>query len=1144
LLRRRNLAALSVRLWGIEVSGVFPSRLCAAAHIAAASGAIAMLVSPGVRSETSDPLVVGFEQPPASAKPRVWWHWIDGNVSQEGIRQDLAWLNGIGVGGVHNFDAALAGPGGGAAPLVDEPVAYLTPRWRDMFRFAVTQARQLAMEFTIAASPGWSESGGPWVKPEQAMKKLVWSETLVVGGKRFNGRLPQPPRVTGPFQSVPNTSVPFASDEKLPDYYADAAVIAYPAPATEALDTAANPTVTSSSGTIDPQVLSDGDFSKAVSLPYGDGKTAWLQFAYTKPQRIQSITISVARPSGLAPSDMSTGGSIWLEASDDGQAFHRVVAVPRDGAPEQTVSFAPTTARMFRLVLDRPALRTNPLEELLGLSSGPPPTAHQIFECVLHTGPRVNRFEDKAGFTTRAIEPGDDTVAIDAKEAIAKGAVVDLSGKLRPDGTLDWVAPRGRWIVLRYGYSLTGRTNHPASREGTGFEVDKLNKNHVKAYFDAYLAEYVKALGADAIGKQGLQYMLTDSYEARIANWTDDILAQFTTRRGYDPRPWLPVLTGRVVVSSAASDRFLWDFRQTLGDLIADAHYGQLSASLHEHGMGRYGESHESGRAFVGDGMQVKKSADVPMGALWSSTLGQPRETFDADIRESASVAHIYGQNLVAAESLTAFGNTFAFTPETLKVYADRELAMGLNRFVIHTSVHQPDNRPGPGVTLGPFGQWFTRHETWAGQAAPWISYLTRSAYLLQQGRFVADIAYLYAEGNNITNLFGRNPPPIPPGYNFDYVNSDALINVFTVKDGRLSTPSGMSYRVLVLDPSTARMSLPVLRKIRDLAEQGATVIGARPIMTPSLADDEAEFTAITARLWGPETGQGRESVVLTAPLNEALHKLSIEPDCTFNGTTAGQDLRYVHRALEDGELYFVANGSADAQSLEASFRLSGRAPEIWRADTGERRPASYRVEGSRTVVPLKLEPYDAVFVVYRQGTTETRRDVPSAAAATVQTLQGPWAITFPPALGAPANARFDALSSWTSNSDPGIKYFSGTATYTKTLVADKQWFSRNRHVHLNLGDVKNIAEISINGRSVGVLWKKPFVVDVTSALRPGKNHLEVKVTNVWPNRMIGDKQPGALRIAHATFDPFKADSPLLPSGLLGPVTVETVSEP
>jgi hypothetical protein len=630
--------------------------------------------------------------------------------------------------------------------------------------------------------------------------------------------------------------------------------------------------------------------------------------------------------------------------------------------------------------------------------------------------------------------------------------------------------------------------------------------------------------------------MLTDSYEAGIANWTDDMFEQFRKRRGYDAKPWLPVLAGRIVDSAAASDKFLWDFRQTLGDLIADAHYGQLSESLHARGMKRYGESHENGRAFVGDGMQVKKSADVPMGALWASAPWAQRDSYDMDIRESASVAHIYGQNLVAAESLTAFGNTYAFTPEILKPFADRELAMGLNRFVIHTSAHQPDDRPGPGATLGPFGQWFTRHETWSEFAAPWVSYLTRSAYLLQQGRFAADIAYLYGQDDNITNLFERRRPVIPRGYAFDFVNADALVNVFSVKDGMLVTPSGMHYRVLALDPSTQRMSLPVLRKIAALVEQGAIVVGPRPTMTPSLADDTAEFDRLVGELWGSGKVAGGE------PLDAAMNRLRILPDCTFSGDDP--ELRYVHRKLESGDVYFITNGTERAQVIDASFRVSGLSPDIWRADSGEVRPASYRTESGRTVVPLKLEPGAALFVVFRQPAAAPSRTVPESVTSQLAEVRGPWNVSFQADRGAPAQARFDTLSSWTTNSEPGIRYFSGTATYTASFNASRNWLAKNARVRLDLGDVKNIAEVSVNGKVVGVAWKAPFVVDVTDAIKSGSNRLEVKVANLWPNRMIGDKQPGAQQIAHATFDPFKADSPLLPSGLLGPVVLSQSTHP
>lgn len=1102
---------------------------------AVVGGVLIMAGAPASERPTTDTLEAGFLNPPNAAKPRVWWHWMDGNVSREGIQKDLAWLNQVGIGGVHNFDAALGGPGREAALLVDERIAYLTPRWRETFRYAVGQAQLFGMEFTIAASPGWSESGGPWVKPAEGMKKLVWSEARIRGGNGSKPRVAAPPRTTGPFQNVPFGGSLFAATEAPPEYYADIGVIAFPAPQTEVATT--KPVITTSSGKLEIEQLSDGDLAKPLSLPYGSGDTDWIQFAYPKPQRLQALTVSVQRPDFGTPSDMETGGAIRFEASDDGRTFRKVIDVPRSGAVQQTISFAPVTARTFRLVLERPRPQPSVLDMLMGRPSPPPPKEHYVLECVPHVTARVHRFEDKAGFSTRAIPATDDTPVAAGADALARNSVVDLTNKLRPDGTLDWVAPKGDWVVLRFGYSLTGRINHPASKEGTGLEVDKLNREHVKTYFDAYFGEYAKTLDALSIGKQGLQFMLTDSYEAGISNWTDDMFEQFRQRRGYDAKPWMPVLAGHIVDSAAASDKFLWDFRQTLGDLIADAHYGQLSESLHAKGMKRYGESHENGRAFVGDGMQVKKSADVPMGALWASAPWAQRDSYDMDIRESASVAHIYGQNLVAAESLTAFGNTYAFTPEMLKPFADRELAMGLNRFVIHTSAHQPDDRPGPGATLGPFGQWFTRHETWSELAAPWVSYLTRSAYLLQQGRFVADIAYLYAQDDNITNLFDRRKPVIPQGYAFDFVNADALINVFNVKDGMLVTPSGMQYRVLALDPSTQRMSLALLRKIAALVEAGATVVGARPAMTPSLADDAAEFDRLASELWG------RGKVLENQPLDAAMGRLEIAPDCTFSGDP-DPELRYVHRKLERGEIYFITNGTDRAKVVDANFRVAGLAPEIWRADSGEVRPASYRTEGGRTVVPLNLEPNAALFVVFRQAATAPSRNVPEAVTRRLGEVRGPWNVSFQANRGAPAQARFDTLSSWTTSNEPGIRYFSGTATYTTTFSAPREWLAKNASIRLDLGDVKNIAEVAVNGKAVGVAWKAPFVVDVTNAVKAGSNRLEVKVANLWPNRMIGDKQPGAQQIAYATFDPFKADSPLLPSGLLGPVVLSRSTQP
>jgi len=1085
-------------------------------------------VCAAAHAHAADALVAGFQNPPNASKPRVWWHWIDGNVTEEGIRRDLAWFKAIGVGGVQNFDASIAGLFGTAPILIPEQgrVAYLSPEWRNTLRFAVNHARELDLEFTIAASPGWSESGGPWVKPQQAMKKLVWSETLIDGGARFEGVLPAPPRTTGPFQNVPFTRGFLPTDFRAPEYYADAAVIAFPAADLDASMPARRPVVTSSAGTIDGARLWDGDLTHAVPLSCDESQTAWIQVAFPKPATMQALTTLVRRPAPDSPFDTATGAAVWLEAADGAHGFRKVADVPRDGAMEQTVAFAPVTARVFRLTLARPVQPTT--------------VCHEVSALVLHAKPRVHRFEDKAGFSARAIGPDDDTPTVESGHAIAKDAVVDLSGRLRVDGTLDWVAPPGRWVVLRLGYSLTGTVNHPASREGTGLEVDKLNREHVKAYFDAYLAHYRQALGPELIGKNGLAFMLTDSYEAGAANWTDDILLQFRTRRGYDPLPWLPVLTGRIVASASASDRFLRDFRSTLADLIADAHYGQLSASLRERGMGRYGESHEAGRVFVGDGMQVKKSADVPMGAIWTAPWGPPRESFDADIRESASVAHIYGQNLVAAESFTAFEHPFGYAPENLKPIADRALAMGLNRFVIHTSVHQPDSAPGPGITLGPFGQWFTRRETWAEQAGPWISYLTRSAYLLQQGRFVADIAYLYGEDNNITNLFAAKPPPIPAGYNFDYLNTDALLNVIQVRDGKLVAPGGGRYAVLALDASTRRMSLAVLRKIRDVVEQGATVVGARPERSTGLADDEAEFQAIAEQLWGRPTRDRAGRVYADRDLAQVLALLGVAPDLDF---TAGEgDLRSVHRALNDGDLYFIASESETPRKVEASFRVVGKAPELWRADKGTREPASYRVVADRTIVPLHLAPHDALFVVFREPAVAAERVIPETISERIAEVKGRWELQFPPDRGAPAQVHLDTLSSWTELPHTGARYFSGTATYLTTFRADTRWLRDGARVQLDLGSVKNLADVNVNGRSVGILWNAPFVADITQALHSGENRLSIRVTNLWPNRLTGDRQAGAQPVATTTYNPFEASSALLPSGLLGPVTLWRVS--
>ena len=1086
----------------------------------------------------ADTLAEAFASPPSSAKPRVWWHWMNGNITQEGITHDLEWMNRIGIGGVQNFDAALGTP-----QVVKERLVFMTPPWQAAFRHAAQTADRLGLEMSIAGSPGWSESGGPWVKPEQAMKKLVWSETRLSGAKRFHSRLAPPPDIPGRYQDQPlGAGITDDAGAAAPHFYRDVAVIAFAAPPLD--DAPLSAVVSSSAGPVDVDVLTDGHLDKGVHLPFPkDGTPAWLRWDLGRPRAVRALTLAFGGTPQLEFLIDTTALQAELQASDDGVTYRSIAKLNQSAVGQRTIAFTPVTARYFRLQLPTPA-RPKSAFDLPGLII--PSAAEQVLtESVLHLAPRVNRAEEKAAFFIGTGLDTSPTPAASAAEVIAGGTIVDLSSRVGADGTLDWTPPRGQWTVLRFGYSLLGITNHPASPEGTGLEVDKLSRDHVKAYLETYLDHYAAFLGPDLLGAHGLHGMVNDSWEAGAQNWTEALPREFKARRGYELAHWMPVLTGRVVDSAAASDAFLWDFRRTLGELLADNHYAQLDTLLKSRGMIHYVESHESGRAFIGDGMDAKRTATVPMSATWVSG-NNPPASYDADVRESASVAHLYGQNLVAAESLTTAGPAFAYAPADLKATADRMLSNGLNRFVIHTSVHQPLDDKAPGFTLGPFGQYFTRQETWAEQAGAWISYLTRSAYLLQQGRFAADVLYYYGEDSNITALYGTGLPSVPAGYAYDFANPHAL-TLLSVQDGALTTKSGMRYRVLALDPRTRWMSLDVLRHIASLVRDGATVVGDKPLNTPSLADDAVDFHRLATAVWGDANAAeshvyGKGRVIHATTLARALTELGVAPDFSYSKPAADAELVYVHRRLDDGELYYVSNRKAAGLSVEASFRVTGKAPELWYADTGRRVPASYRTEAGRTIVPLQLEAQDAVFVVFREPSMVTERHVPIPTRHAVATLDGPWRLTFQPGRGAPLATVFPDLASWTTNNDPGIKYFSGTAAYHRTLNAQRAWLDGGSHVELDLGAVKSLAEVFVNGRSLGVLWKHPYRIDLTDALKVGANDLEIRVTNLWPNRMIGDKQPGAAKITFATLDPYKPESPLLESGLLGPVRLLSVN--
>ena len=544
--------------------------------------------------------------------------------------------------------------------------------------------------------------------------------------------------------------------------------------------------------------------------------------------------------------------------------------------------------------------------------------------------------------------------------------------------------------------------------------------------------------------------------------------------------------------------------------------------------------------------MEVKKLDDIPMSAMWVQEPGVNKATwnYNADDRESASVAHIYGQNVAAAESMTSCDSltAWAWSPATLKPTADQEFLNGINRFVIHESAHQALIGKAPGITLGPCGQRFNRNETWAEQANVWTRYLARNSFLLQQGKFVADGLYFYGEDSNITAIFHDSAPDVPAGYNFDYINADGLIHELSVKDGSITTGSGMSYRLLALDKYSKHMSLPVLRAVHKLVEDGAIVAGEKPTDTPSLADDAAEFKKLNDELFGTGSGVqtvGKGKVYAGQNAEASLKALNVPSDFDYSQTGNDQKIEFVHRKLDDGDLYFLDNRGDKDSTVQASFRITGKAPELWYSETGKIVPASFTIGDGRTTVPLHFEPWGTVFVIFREPTKHPTRTLPNVAETKLITVDGPWTVAFQPDRGAPPSVTFGKLISWTDSSDNGVKYFAGTGTYTNNLQAPADWFKKGATLWLDLGDVKNIAVVTVNGNELGTVWHAPYRIDATSALKPGANVISVKVINGWVNRIIGDQQPGVTtKYTFETWNQYKANSPLLSSGLIGPVTV------
>jgi hypothetical protein len=988
-----------------------------------------------------DALRRGFASPPDEARPWVYWMWMDGNLSREGITADLEAMKRAGIGGVVICEVSVGVPRG--------KVDFMSKEWRQLFKHVVREAERLGLQITLNAGPGWTGSGGPWVKPEQSMQHVVGSDTTIVGPSHFDAALPRPARRPAFFG---DGVFPPDLEKAKNAFYQDVAVLAYPS-------------------------AENGPRIKDI-----DERALYIRAPYSSQPHVRSYL------------PMSTGYPLLPSGS--------------------------------------------------------------------------------------AIDPG---------------RMINLTDRLTPDGRLSWDVPDGRWTIFRFGHTSTGANTRPAPRPGLGLECDKLDTAALNSHFENYVVALLREIGRrNPYPGPGWTFLHIDSWEMGSQNWTGAFRSEFERRCGYDLLPYLPAVTGRIVESHEITERFLWDLRQTVNELVLENHAQHLKDLAYRNGFHLSIEPYDMTPCAD---MSLGSIADVPMCEFWLYGFN----TYYS-VLEATSIAHTIGKTVVAAEAFTSLEEeAWKAYPGSMKALGDWAFSAGVNRIVFHRHQHQPWRNVKPGMTMGPFGVHWERTQTWWDMVPAYHRYLSRCQFVLRQGLPVADVCYLVAEG--APHVFQppssavRNSPPDRLGYNFDGCAPDVFVKRMSVSEGILNLPDGMSYRVLVL-PEQRWMTLPLLRKVRQLVADGATIIGPPPRKSPGLADyprcDE-ELMRMSADLWGESDGRnitehrfGKGRVIWVDTTKTRLDADSLEEQygdfATVTAVLAGMGvepdfeseipLRYTHRRDRETDIYFLANPSDRPISTKCVFRVTRKRAERWDPVTGGVCGLDVsKAEKRRSLLNLDFEPHQSCFVIFSNSNgVECERNTGGVAAKSVVVLDGPWTVRFDPKWGGPKKTTFSQLDDWSRRPETGIKYYSGIATYMKLFDASPGIGGKvkpGRHFWLDLGTVHNMARVRLNGKDLGVVWCDPWKVDVSAALRAKGNKLEIQVANLWPNRLIGDEQlpedckygkggylagwpewfvqgrsrPEAGRYTFTTWKHYTKDSPLLPSGLLGPVKVVEVGD-
>jgi hypothetical protein len=1116
---------------------------------------------PAVGGDRLSDLVAAFAEPPALARPGVYWYWLGGAVTREGISADLEAMRDAGISTAMVFSIGK----GGEHPQIQPPADALTPPWWAMVEHAVNEAARLGVTLAMNMCDGWATASGPWITPGLSMQKLVWSETVVDGGKPFDAILAQPEATLG--------------------YYRDVATHAWPV----------DPDWEGDSASLHARVHSDLPVDDLAALARPDNlvqvidtdRAGWFQFDFAEPFTLRSVTVRTAHASsGYSAGVYRAANSLHVQASDDGVHFRTIgrLDYPRHGWQTDmttlTHAIAPTTARSFRLVHEPEGPFAYEEDADFGQD-----TRLKLSSLVLSAMPRVHLLPVKSGAQWGR---GRRAATHDLPDAacVAVDRVVDLGAHMDTGGRLRWTPPAGRWRVVRMGMTTTGAKNSAAGL-GEGLECDRFNPEAARLQFDHWFGQVLDRVGPKLAGKV-LHVLHVDSWEAGTQNWSPRFAAAFARLRGYSLDKYLLCMTGVPLQSAETTERVLNDVRRTIAELVNENFFAPVSELAHRHGCILSCEP--ASPTFPVDGLDYARYADFPMGEFW---MDSPRNDKPTDIKDAVSGGRIHGRRAIGAEAFTDVLIKWTEHPYTFKALGDRQFCAGINRFMLHVWAMQPWTDRAPGMTLSGIGTFFGRTQSWWKPGKAWFDYLGRAQALLQCGRAVSDVAYFIGEDIPSRSILrDRLQPALPAGHAYDCLNADALLRLARVENGELCLESGMRYRVLAL-PADTRMSAAMAARIEAFVDAGLTVVGPRPQGTPGLEGGghaDAAVRAMADRLWDGLDGtgtsmrrHGRGRVCLGAPMTAVLDAMNLAADVTFDGAATPE---WIHRAGDGWDLYFFSNQGDEACTVDARLRVSGRLPEFLYADDGRREDAPlYRDDGRFTSVSLRLDPRGSVFVLLarpaparnalalRSGDEKTlllqRHGIDWQAWATGAghwTLQESghaielsqsrapaemeltgWKVSFAERLRVPHALTMQRPHSWTEATDDAIRFYSGTAVYDIDFSLPAAMLASGARLFLDLGEVADLAEVTLNGQALGVLWKPPYRVEIGAAVHIGDNRLRIAVSNTWRNRLIGDHdKTDAARTTYVVpmkrkdkpWLPGGPDAKLSPAGLLGAVHI------